>query len=98
MDLPFKTTKPVLEWRRIGDKILVIYDYMDFPKNAPARNLFAYTESGELLWQGEAFSTLSTDASVSIISEIPLVVSNFAGYAVTYDIETGRVVDARFTK
>jgi len=71
---------------------------MAFPKNAPARNLFAHTEEGDLLWQGEAFSAMSTDASVSIIGETPLVVSNFAGYAVTYDIETGKVINAEFAK
>ncbi|HXX34203.1 MAG TPA: hypothetical protein VEM15_06980 [Thermodesulfobacteriota bacterium] len=98
MELPFKTEKRVLEWQKIGDKYLVIYDYMAFPKDAPARNLFAYTENGDFLWQAEPFSSMNTDASVNFLSENPLVVGNFAGYDITYDIETGKVLSTKFTK
>ncbi|OVE78134.1 hypothetical protein BVX99_00550 [bacterium F16] len=98
MELPFKTEKRVLDWCKIGSIYLVIYDYMSFPKDAPARNLFAHSETGDVLWRGEAFSELSTDASVNIISEVPLVVGNFAGYAVTFGLEDGKVLETKFTK
>ena len=98
MNLPFKTEKPVLEWRKIGNRYLVIYDYMDFPKGAPARNLFAYAPNGDFVWQAEAFSTMDTDASVNILCENPLVVGNFTGYEITYDIESGKVIDTKLTR
>lgn len=41
----------VLEAREIDGKIIVIYDYMEFPKNEPARNLFAYSKSGSEIWR-----------------------------------------------
>jgi hypothetical protein len=40
----------------------------------------------------------STDAYTNIISEMPLIVGNFAGFACTIDIATGQVIAEEFTK
>lgn len=34
---------PVFDAHEIGNVIVVVYDYMAFPSNEPAKNLFAYS-------------------------------------------------------
>ena len=97
-ELPFKTELDVLDWRELAGRFLVIYDYMQFPKNPPARNLFAHAADGTELWRAEPISTESADAYTNFISESPLVVGNFIGFNVTIDPQTGKVVDKVFTK
>ena len=90
---------PVLETREIGEFLVVVYDYMAFPRGQPARNLFAYsTASGRLAWRADDIGMGSTDAYTNILSEHPLVVGNFASYNCTVDLRTGRVVSKAFTK
>jgi hypothetical protein len=75
---------PVLEAREIRSLVVVVYDYMAFPRGAPSRNLFAYsTKSGKLAWRAEDIGQGATDGYTSIISEQPLVVGNFAGFNCT---------------
>ena len=90
---------PVLEIREIGELVVVVYDYMAFPRGQPARNLFAYsTTSGQLAWRADDIGMGATDAYTNILSEQPLVVGNFAGYNCTIDLRSGRVVTKAFTK
>lgn len=93
-----KAAYPVLEAREIDGRIVVLYDYMAFPRNMPSRNLFAYDARGKQLWRAEDIGFGATDGYTNIISEIPLVVGNFACFNCTIDINTGRVVDKTFTK
>ena len=97
-DLPFKTELTVTHWCRLEDRFLVIHDYMQFPRGAPARNLIAYSDDGAELWRAESISELPNDAYVNFVSETPLVVGNFAGHTVTIDSETGTVLETKFTK
>ena len=39
---PSRLTQRVLQARRVGDRVLVIFDYMEFPNGPPAQNLVAY--------------------------------------------------------
>jgi len=90
---------PVLESREIGGLVVVVYDYMAFPQGQPARNLFAYSAStGQLVWRAEDIGAGNTDAYTNILSELPLVVGNFAGYACTVELSSGKVVAKAFTK
>jgi hypothetical protein len=77
----------------IGSVRLVIYDWMDFPPGQPARNLFAYHADGSLLWRAEDIGQGSVDAYVSILTEQPLRVWNFACFVCTIDINTGLVLE-----
>ncbi|OAI42444.1 hypothetical protein AYO41_04245 [Verrucomicrobia bacterium SCGC AG-212-E04] len=90
--------RPILDAHRIGDRIVVIFDYMSFPKAQQARNLMAYDMSQKLLWVAEHPTSGHTDTYVSIISESPLRVGNFASYTCEIDVETGKLRDAVFTK
>ena len=89
---------PVQEARFLVGKIVVIYDYMAFPQDAPARNLFAYDQSGGLIWRAEDIGQGRTDAYVNILSEAPLKVGNFSGFEVELDASTGKVLNKVFTK
>ena len=88
----------VLEAREIDEKIVVIYDYMEFPKNEAARNMFAYDKSGTELWRAEDIGMGATDAYTNMISELPLKVGNFAGFTVDIEACSGKVISKEFTK
>lgn len=89
----------VLDAIRLGDRILVVHDYMAYPRHRPAPNLVAYTTSGELLWTAESLTESSaTDAYVGFLSEDPLWVGNFDGFRCRIDPQTGRLLESEFTK
>lgn len=93
-----ETAHPVLDARQIGSVVVVLYDYMEFPAEDPAKNLFAYALNGQLLWRAEDIGQGQTDGYTNIISEEPLVVGNFAGFNCRIDLETGHVLSKEFTK
>jgi hypothetical protein len=88
----------VLQARRIGDRVLVIFDYMNFPQGRPAKNLVAYDLSQQELWRAETPEGGPADAYVNFICDDPLKVWNFACYVCTIDVTTGCLVDKSFTK
>lgn len=88
----------VIEAREIDERIVVIYDYMEFPKNKPARNMFAYNKVGKKLWRAQDIGMGATDAYTNILSESPLNVGNFSGFNVSIDLVTGKVIGREFTK
>ena len=90
--------RPILDAHRIGDRVIVIFDYMSFPKPQQARNLMAYDMTQKLLWVADHPTTDRTDTYVNIISETPLRVCNFASLACEIDVETGKLRNAVFTK
>lgn len=88
---------PVVDARKVGSRIFVLCDYMAFPEDEPARNLYAYDLDGEQLWQAEDIGLGAVDGYTSVTSEDPLVVSNFAGYECTIDPSSGHYqVGAQF--
>jgi hypothetical protein len=95
---PMEVGFPVLDARLIADTVLVLCDWMTFPKGEPARNLFAYSPIGELLWQAQDIGMGAFDAYTDITSESPLVVFNYACFACTIDLSTGEVTSKQFTK
>ena len=89
----------VLDAREIGDIIVVVYDYMPFPRNEPSRNLFAYSRAtGGELWRADHIGAGAIDGYTGVISESPLVVGNFASFDCLIDIQTGKVVGKALTK
>jgi len=89
---------PVTAASEIGGRVLVLYDYMAFPHGSPARNLFAYDLAGNQLWRAEDIGLGATDGYTNFITDVPLVVGNFAGAACTIDPNTGKVLNTVFTK
>ena len=67
-----------MEAIRLEYRILVIHDYMAYPRGRPAQNLVAYTPEGEIIWRAENPGAGGADAYVNFMSESPLRVWNFA--------------------
>jgi hypothetical protein len=97
-DFSFKGEFPVLERAVAGNKVVVVYDYMAFGNEGPARNLYCYTKGGALLWRAAALGGLPTDAYVKILGVDPLWVANFIGCDCRIDENNGSVLKTKFTK
>lgn len=84
---------------RLGERVLVIHDYMAYPRGKPSPNLVAYSLTGERLWTAENLGGLDeSDAYVNFVSEEPLWVWNFACYRCRIDPGTGKLLERKFTK
>lgn len=86
--------RPILETRKIGETMIVVFDYMNSPQQRQARNLMAFNLERELLWIAEHPTDQPTDAYVSILEEQPFIVSNFAGFECELDLGTGKLLNA----
>ncbi len=90
--------KPVLQAERIGDRVLVIFDYMYYDQKKPAQNLVAFDLHGKELWKAENPTEMRTDAYTNFLEGEGLRVGNFAGYSCTIDLDSGKLIEAQFTK
>ena len=93
-----KSEYPVLRASLVGDRVLVIYDWMAFPRKEPARNLFCYDKSGAFLWRAPDIGFGAVDVYTNIQSEDPLWVGNFACVNCRINAVTGEVEEQVFTK
>jgi len=89
--------KPI-EAIHLGGQIVVVHDYMAYPRGEAAPNLVTYSLTGEQIWVAENPGSSATNAYVEFISESPLIVGNFAGINCTIDPFTGKILHARITK
>jgi hypothetical protein len=89
---------PVSDARRIGDRIVVVYDYRCGPVDRAFHNLEAFDEAGVKLWTAESPGTGAEGAYVEFMSAEPLVVWNFTCFRCTIDPADGRLIQAVFTK
>jgi len=67
----------VLQARRVGDRVLVIFDYMEFPHGRPAQNLVAHDLHQNELWRAESPEGGGAEAYVKFISESLLTAWSF---------------------
>lgn len=91
-------SKPILQAKRIKEKIFVIFDYMHFDQSRPAQNLTAFDLHGNELWKAENPTELKTDAYTNFLEGEGLYVGNFAGYSCHINPDSGRLIEAEFTK
>ena len=89
---------PILDFRRIGNRILVIYDYMDFPRWRQAHNLVAYDVDGNELWTAAHPTNETADCYTNFMSDEPLWIGNFAGFKCQIDLANGKLLEVVFTK
>ena len=89
---------PVKQAAVLGERVVLLYDYMAAPQGRQFRNLQAFTFGGEPLWTAEHPTSEAVDAYVEILSTDPLIIWDFAGYRCTIDPSNGRLVDAEFAK
>jgi hypothetical protein len=97
-DVQWDLGRPVLDAHQIDDKVVLVFDYMSFPKGEQAKNLMAYDLERNLLWVAEHPTKEAADTYVEIVDENPLKAWNFACYLCEIDIQTGRLLHAEFTK
>lgn len=89
---------PVLDARLVADIVVVLCNWMAFPRGEPARNLFGYRLTGEYLWRAEDIGMGEVDAYTGITSEDPLSAFNYACFACRIDLKSGEVMSKQFTK
>ena len=93
----------ILDAEVSGGRIFVVYDYMEFPMDAPAKNLVCIDKSGRELWvagnptnqNNDGYTNFNrTDKSI----EGCIAVNNFAGYLCQVNKSTGELANVQFTK
>jgi len=93
----------ILDVLETEDGILVVYDYMEYPKNLPANNLVKIDVGGKELWKAENPTNFQTDAYTNFCrtrkySKGTVAVNNFAGYYCEISLSDGKLINAEFTK
>jgi hypothetical protein len=89
---------PILQAQKVGNKVLVIFDYMSFANGRPAQNLVAFDEHQNEIWKAENPSDQGTDAYVNFTDGDELRVWNFSGFLCDIDLDSGRILRSQFTK
>ena len=97
-DNSFELEYPIHDAVISKDQIIVLFDYMAKREAGQFNNLIAISREGNQIWVAEHPTTSSADVYTDIVGTAPFVVSNFAGYRCTIDIDTGKLKDAIFTK
>ncbi|SHG81979.1 hypothetical protein SAMN02745129_0820 [Ferrimonas marina] len=81
------------------DIVLKLYNWMDYPRGRPARNVEAFDSNGELIWVIEDIGGGDTDCYTHISSTNgKLHVFNFMCYDCIIDEKSGKVLSKTFTK
>jgi hypothetical protein len=82
--------------------VLLILDYMSFPKEYPAANLEAYTKDGKKIWVASNIGLGRTDAYVNFcghgVAANTIIVGNFAGFQCLINVLDGKLLKTYFTK
>src|SRR5664280_450116 len=82
----------------VGDRVLVLYDYMTGARDRLFQNLEAFTLDGVHLWTAEHPSTDATGSYVALTSLSPLRAGSFDCFDCTLDPSTGKLLKSHFTK
>ena len=89
----------VLDSVRVGDLVVLVLDWTPLADGRVGQhNLRAYALGGREVWVAEHPTHGSNDCYTEIHSRSPLIVGNFAGFRCEIEPETGRLVEAVFTK
>jgi hypothetical protein len=88
----------ILDACQIGDKVIVIFDYMSYSRRTQAKNMMAFDLQKKELWTAEHPTDKQTDTYIKFLSEEPLRACNFASFDCRIDPATGRLLHAEFTK
>jgi hypothetical protein len=94
LNLPF----PVADALLVGDRIVVLYEYMSEPRSKQFRNVESFGLNGRRLWVAQHPTSASSDVYTQFVSPDPLQLSNFAGFLCELDPRTGRLLRADFNK
>ena len=90
--------RPILDSCEIHGRVIVIFDYMSYPKSKQANNMVAFDSDQNELWIAEHPTTQTNDAYVKFTKGDRLQAWNFACYLCEIDPATGKLLSAEFTK
>ena len=93
----------ILDSLQTEEGILVIFDYMEFSSNEPAKNLVCLNEKGNVVWVADNPTTQRNDAYTNFNRVIPasaghVAANNFAGYYCEIKTSSGELGRVQFTK
>jgi hypothetical protein len=88
--------RPILDGRAIGGRVILILDPL--PGSAPARNVRAYSLTGQWLWTAEHPTDWPSDCYMNFMAGDGVVLNDFAGFTCRIDPETGRLIEALFER
>ena len=94
----FESHHKVIDSIEISDRVIYLFDYMDFPRHAQAQNLKCFTKEGKLVWIAEHPTNSTNDSYTSISFDKVLKAFSFGCYSVEIDIDTGKILRKVFTK
>jgi hypothetical protein len=83
-------------------KRLLIFDYMNFSPDSPAKNLHCYDDNNKLIWIAENPTDQKTDAYYNFSKLIEwtnliIIANNFAGYECHISVSTGKIIKYKAT-
>ena len=90
--------RPVLDSCQIEHSMIVIFDYMSYPRNKQSKNMIAFDLNQNELWTAAHPTNQTNDTYVKFIASDPLQALNFASFVCTLDPKTGQLLSADFTK
>jgi len=92
--------KPIVDAVYRNGVVLLIFDYLQYPENKAARNLEAFTASGERLWVAENPTDTPNEAYTEFLpddmqtGDVETVsVGDLAGFSCSIDIATGKLIN-----
>lgn len=98
-----RLSKPIIDAKVIEDFILVIHDYMEYPKHGTAANLVCLDMDGQEKWLAKNPTNQSADAYTNFyetsepISD-SIFVHKFIGCVCKIDLATGDIAEVKYTK
>ena len=90
--------RKILDAVQINDIVIIIFDYMEYPRQQQARNMEGYSMKKEKIWTAEHPTNQNTDTYINFVSESPLTACNFSSHTCVIDPQSGALLDAKFTK
>ncbi|MDT0622030.1 hypothetical protein [Croceitalea vernalis] len=92
--------RKVIQKIEYKDKLIELYDWMEYKSDEPARNVECYDLDGKLLWTISSLTKEErTDCWTNInVKDDKLKASNFMGYSCEIDMNDGTIINQVFTK
>ena len=81
----------------VKGRVVVLYN-PDSVKRGQFRNLVAFSDAGEKIWEAELPTTMSSDCYYDIFSIKPLVVGSFCSFRCTIDLSSGKIIEKEFCR
>lgn len=89
---------PILDAFQLECKIIVLFQPDAKKSVGQFKNLVAVRPNGDLIWEAELPTTMSSDAYYRFSSKNPIIADSLSSFSSTIDESTGRIVRKIFYK